>query len=135
MSENPKSIEETTLWVHADWDRNDRERRELAIKLTNEKFGTQQGNATLDYYTPEQQLFFAKIFFDDDSITKARITAVKNISNGFNEFFIEANSNAPKQPAVENPETRSGQEMVRCQYCVTKNLSSNTNCSKCGAPL
>lgn len=135
MMEAEVVVEEKPTHRHADWDRNDRQRRELAIKLTNEKFGTSNGNATLDYYNAEQKLFFAQKFFDDDNITWARITAVKNGSNGFNEFFIEANSDIPRKPIVEHQKMEPSQEIIRCPYCVSKNLLSNVNCTQCGAAL
>lgn len=75
---------------YADYDRNFPKEREKAIGLTNIKFGTKIGNATLDEYTPEQLLFFARLFFNDQRITRAKLIAEFNSSTGFNEFYIQA---------------------------------------------
>lgn len=76
---------------HADYDRNlGFARREAAIRATNEKFGVTVGNATLNEYTSEQASYFAQQLYSDPTIVRAKITAERNLDNGFNEFYIEA---------------------------------------------
>lgn len=91
MKPNPGETEQPTNPKHGTWDRSfDFHEREAAIKATNEKFHVLVGNGTLNQYTEQQALFFAKQIFHDESIVRAKITSVKNVSNGFNEFYVEA---------------------------------------------
>ncbi|HOZ03592.1 MAG TPA: hypothetical protein PKX78_03815 [Candidatus Woesebacteria bacterium] len=48
------------------------------------------GNATLNEYTSEQASYFAQQLYSDPTIVRAKITAERNLDNGFNEFYIEA---------------------------------------------
>jgi hypothetical protein len=60
-----------------------------AVEETNRQFGTNQGPATLDGYTPEQKMFFVRSFFNDQTIKRVRIRPEPNVFRGGNEFYIE----------------------------------------------
>lgn len=75
---------------YADYDRVDPEKREAAIRSTNAAYNTSVGNATINQYDQEQQIYFARVFYEDPTIEKATITTTPNPGNGFNEFYIEA---------------------------------------------